>query len=201
MAELSDEQIAELQQKAAKAEELEKFKNDSAAKLAEYETARSEWEKKEKEYQDQVNPNWQKARTSMNAMREALKSKGIQVDEDGNPVDTSKIQLDQVKREAEAAAEKKLIDVRLEEFLEEYDNDSAEVIRHFYRKLTTGEEVTLRNVKTFLSQAENVAKGGDKKLRKISTALNTGQGPRQAENKVDSEKVDTLANAMGIKIN
>lgn len=205
MEDLTPEQIQELQQKAAKVEELEKFKNESEAKLKEYETAKTDWEKKEAQYKSEVNPNWARARQVMERQKAALKEKGVETDDDGNVVSNpQRVDVEKIKQEAVAAAQGVVLGSRLEELLGEYDDESSKVVRHYYGKLITGENVTLQNVKKFVDMAENAARselGGS--FKKTATQYSGGQGPRYFEKesgKLDDASAVDLATKMGIKI-
>ena len=157
MGELSPEQIQELQ---TKVEVLEKEKNESATKLAEYETAKADLEAKNKELEGQVNPNWQKARQTIEALKEVAKSKGVELNDDGtvksNP---GNIDISAIEEKAREAARGELLGNRLQEELEQYDSESAKVVKYYYNKLTQGEAVTVQNLSKFVKQAENAARG------------------------------------------
>ena len=205
MSELTEEQIQELQQKASKVEELEKFKNESEGKLKEYESAKSDWEKKEKDYIGQANPNWSKARQIIEKQREALKGKGVDTDDDGNVVSNPQhIDVEKIKQEAVSAAQGVVLGSRVEDLLSEYDEESGKVVRHFYGKLVAGETVTLQNAGKFMAQAENAARselGGN--FKKTATQYSGGQGPRYQEResgKLDDASSKELAARLGIKI-
>ena len=127
--EITQEQLDALE---AKAVALEKEKSESAIKLAEHETAKVEWEKKEKEYQESANPNWAKARKSMDSMKAALEGKGVKIDEDGNVVSNPQnIDVEKIRQDAVEAARGEIIGNRLEELLEQYDSESAKVVKHY----------------------------------------------------------------------
>ena len=117
MSELTPEQIQELQ---TKVEVLEKEKNESATKLAEYETAKADLEAKNKELEGQVNPNWQKARQTIEALKEVAKSKGVELNDDGtvksNP---GNIDISAIEEKAREAARGELLGNRLQEELEQ----------------------------------------------------------------------------------
>lgn len=183
--------------------QLEKFKNDSEPQLAEYATKKAEWEQKEKEFKDlqeQQNPNWQKARKSMDAMRNALKEKGLDVDEDGNVKSSAQnIDIEKVRQEAIQAAKNEMLGGRLEELLGEYEPKAAEIVRHYYNKLTAGETVTLQNLRTFIVQAENVARSNPENTISKAATFSGGQGPRQAvEGVLDDASAKELASKMGL---
>ena len=199
ISEITQEQLDALE---AKATELESAKDESAGKLAEYETAKMEWEKKEKELQDDINPNWQRARATIDALKEIAKSKGVELNEDGtvksNP---NNIDINAITQQAREAARGELLGNRLEELLEQYDAESSKVVKHYYQKLTQGEGITLQNIGKFVSQAERAAElDSDKPIKKVTT-FSGGRGPRYNEpGSVDNAKVEGLANKLGIEI-
>jgi len=196
--EVTQEQLDTLQ---AEREELAKFKDESAAKLAEYETKKAEWEAKEREFQEQVNPNWQRARKSMDAMRSALKEKGVEVDDDGNVRgNPNGITIEQARQEAAQAARNEMLGGRLQELLGEYDAESAPVIKHYYDKLTAGEEVSLQNVRKFVQQAETVARSSTSNPISRVASFSGGSGPRipSNEEKLDETTATELGQKMGL---
>lgn len=181
--------------------ELKKFKDESAPKLEQYNKAVTDLEQLKKDKADlegQVNPNWAKARDKMSRLESLLKGKGIEIDEDGNPKSGggSDLNLEKVQQVATETARKELLGDRLEELLDEFDSDSKEVVRHFFNKLTTGEQVTLKNIKGFVIQAENAAKGGEKKLVRLSG----GQGPRTSISEEEQKLSDEAAKDLGSKL-
>lgn len=200
MAELTEEQIQELQTKASRVDELE-GKIKEMVPGADLDKVKADLEIAQKD----LNPNWQKARQTIDLMRSALKAKGVETDTEGNPISVPQgVNIEEVRKEATAAARGEVLGGRLEELLGEYDDSSATLVRHFYNKLTTGETVTLQNIRSFISQAENAARADSSnqivRTRKATTHAG-GQGPRYSEdNKVDNANVTGLAARMGVKI-
>lgn len=193
--EITVEQVQELQNKLA---ELETFKTDSAAKLAEYDQAKTELEQLKKDKADlegQANPNWKEAREKMGRLESLLKGKGIEVDELGNPKG-SQVSLADVERKTAEVVTQKLLNARLEEILDDYDPASKEVIRHYYNKLSAGEEITLQNIRKFVNEAERAA-GSDNQVKKIQ--LSGGLGPRMGdESKLGEQEAKDLGAKMGL---
>src|SRR3990167_7183399 len=173
MAELTEEQIQELQTKASKADELEKQLGDMVPKTEVEKAVKA----KEEELASQIDPNWQKTRKKMEGMRTALESKGVKVDEEGNVVgNPNNIDINQVRQEAASAARNELNGGELEKILSEYDVESAKLVRHFYGKLTNGEAVNLQNIRGFINQAENAARGTGSQFNKVRNVVNYGGG-------------------------
>ena len=67
--------------------------------------------------------------------------------------------------------------------LDVYELDSREIIRHYYNKVSAGETVNLRNLDSFIKQAEAAAKVGSGKEIKRSLTYSGGQGPRDRSEK------------------
>lgn len=202
VSEVTQEQLDALE---TKVEVLERGKDESVTKMAEYETAKADLEAKNKELESQINPNWQKARQTIDALKEIAKSKGVELNEDGtvksNPqnVDVSKLLADAALAGAQAA-KNEILGGRVEELLSGYDIESSKLVRHFYDKLTVGETVTLQNVNKFMNQAVEATRvelGG--KINKATT-FSGGQGPRLPnENKpLDDQTANDLGSKMGL---
>ena len=199
MEDLTDQQLEELKQKADSAE---KFKGESEAKAKEYETAKVEWEKKEKEYQESVNPNWQKARKTIDTLKEVAKSKGVEVDEDGNIKNAPQnVDIEKVREEARNTARQELLGGRLNEILDEYDDASKPVVKKFYDKLVFGENVNLQNIRGYVQQAENAAKTqANVKKTDAFVQFSGGRGPRQPEEgKIDDATAKEVGSRMGLR--
>mgnify|MGYP000900572134 CR=1 FL=1 len=193
--EITPEQVQELQNKVA---ELEKFKNDSAPQLEAYEKAKSEWETKEKEYQSQVNPNWQEARKKIDALTELAKSKGIQFDALGNPINPNQsLTADEIEKRAREATKSEMLNARVEEMLSDYDAETARLVKHYFNKLSAGEELTITNVRKFMLQAEKAIEADGVTPAKRLTGV-IGSGPRvNSNNSISDERAKELGQAFG----
>lgn len=196
--ELTQPQLDELEGKVT---ELEKFKNESAPQLEEYKKAKESLDALKKENEDlkgQANPNWKAARDRMEKLEALLKGKGVEVDETGNPKGGSGqgLSVEDVRKESVEATRKELLGSRLEELLDDYDTDSKEVVRHYFTKLTAGEQVDMKNIKKFVLQAENAANAGEKKVKRDFS----GQGPRavDSQEKLSEESMKGLGTKMGL---
>ena len=181
---------------------MEKEKGESASKLAEYETAKTDLENKVKDLEGQINPNWQKARQTIDSLKAIAKDKGVELNEDGtvrsNP---GNVDIDAITQQAREAARGELLGNRLEELLEQYDPESAKVVKHYYQKLTQGEGLTLQNIGKFVGQAERAAELDSDKPIKRATTFSGGRGPKYNEpGSVDESRVEGLAKGLGIKI-
>lgn len=198
-----EEKVIELEKEL---ELLRPLKDSSAQKEAEYKAKEETWQKEKAELESQANPNWQKARKSIESMRAALESKGVKVDEEGNVIiNPNNLDVEKIRQEALQAgrseATKTLLENRLEEILSEYDKDSAEVIRHYYGKLTVGETLNLQNIGQFVRQAVNAASSNpDNKIIKAAQ-FGGGMGPRSREveeGKLDDSTATELGKKMGL---
>lgn len=186
---LTPEQIAELQTKASRVDDLEKFKADSEPKLKELETLEKE------------KPNWQKTRQTIDALKAIAKDKGVEVDDDGKVITSHQtVDVEKIKQESAATMRKEMLDARVEEVLGEYEEADAKMVRHYYDKLTAGEDVNLKNVKSFILQAEKAAGINSSNSRANDIInFNGGAGPRQAEaGKLDDNQAKNLGTNMGL---
>ena len=194
---------AEIEALKTKADELEAFKNESAPKLEAFQKAEAEWKAKEKEMEEQMNPHWKKAQAQIKNYKEALKSKGIPMDDDGNPIVEEKFSMDDVVKKTQETTRKEFLNNRLDELLENYNAEDAKVVRKQYEKLTAGEEVTMQNIRGFVQSAEGAS--GFSKPNAINRANNArGGSPRYAENNPDvhdDATVESLQGLMGLKTN
>ena len=196
---VTQEQLDELQTKAEKVEELEKYKEDSQAAKDNYEKEKAEWEAKEKEYQEAVNPNWQKTRKQIDALKSVAKEKGIEVDDEGNVINSQQnISMEEIENRAKAIAKQEYLGNSIDKALENYDDESKGVIKHFFDKLIVGEDVTIGNFNKFIRQAENAAKleMGDN----FKTVPNVdGSSPRKPnETALEDSKAKNLGQNMGL---
>ena len=197
ISEVTQEQLDALESKVV---ELEKVKDESTAKATEFEVAKTDWEKKEKEYQEQANPNWQKARQEIDRLKAVAKEKGVEFNEDGSvKSNPQQIDLEQIRQEAANAARGELLGGRLTELLSEYEPESAKVVEHYYKKLTNGESVNLQNIKSYVQQAENAARGNpDSKITRVA-GYSGGFGPRTPEvGKLDDKQANELGAKLGL---
>ena len=196
----------ELEESKTKVDELEKEKG---TKSEEYETAKTEWQKKEEDLESQINPNWKKTRETMDTLRKAAEAKGIKFDTDGNIVENPQnVNVEELLQKAEekgkSAARGELLGGKFEEMLEEYDEESGKLIKHAYDKLATDENITLKSLPKLFSQAVKVAElevGAD--IKKTDAAIQhggTGMPRETTEGKLEEAQADELAEKMSIKI-
>ena len=191
-----------IQKMEAELAELRPLK-DSSAKLQEEFRAKEEaWSKEKVQLEEAANPNWAKARATIDQLKEVAKSKGVELNDDGtvksNP---NNVDINAITQQAREAARGELLGNRLEELLEQYDPESAKVVKHYYQKLTQGEGLTLQNIGKFVGQAERAAELDSDKPIKRATTFSGGRGPRYNEpGSVDSSRVEGLASVLKINI-
>lgn len=195
-----DEQ--EIEALKARADELEQFKNESAPKLQEFVEAKEQWMQKEKEYQEQINPNWKATRERMAVLEKLAKDRGVEFEKDGTPKSEDKYSKEEVIRSAQEATRKEFLNNKLDELLEPYTAEEAKVVRKQFEKLTAGEEVNMQNIRSFVQSAEG-ASGfqGESRISRVSSV--SGQGPRyqdKADDKLDDATAKSVASLMGLKL-
>ncbi len=94
VSEVTQEQLDALESKAQKAEEMETKLKDMVPK----EEVERAVKAKEDELTPQINPNWQKARATIEQLKDIARSKGVELNDDGtvksnpNNVDISAIE-------------------------------------------------------------------------------------------------------------
>ena len=196
-----DEQ--ELQQKVQDLEkelnELRPLKDSSVKTQEEFSQKEDAWQKEKAELEIAVNPNWQKARKSIDSMRAALESKGVKVDDDGNVIGNPlNVDVEKIRQEAQQAARQELIGNRLDELLSQYDDSSKGVVKHLFNKITAGEVVSLTNVEKYVKAAHRAAEvetGNEIKRNVVN--FSGGQGPREVDNsEANQENVNALGDLM-----
>lgn len=186
-------------------EELRPLKDSSAKLQEEYKSKEEAWQKEKTELEQAANPNWKKAREQISKLQEAVKEKGVKLDDEGLPLPKDHINPDELVKSAEeraaAATRQEFLNNRLEELLEGYTQDQAKVIRHYYSKITTGEEVSLQNIREFVTRAE--AASGFEKPSKMSRAMGAGgSGPRNPEDTtgLSDDAAKSIGELMGIRV-
>ena len=183
--------------------ELRPLKDTSQKLQEEFKQKEDTWTKERVQLEEAVNPNWQKARKTMDAMRVALEEKGVKIDNDGNVVSNPQnIDIEKVKQEARDAARGELLGGRLEEILATYDVESGKLVKYNYNKLIAGETVTLQNIQGFINQAEQAARAASgSEIKKKAFTFTGGTGPRsneETQGKLDDATAQQLGSRMGL---
>ena len=183
--------------------ELRPLKDTSQKLQEEFKQKEDTWTKERVQLEEAANPNWQKARKTMDAMRVALEEKGVKIDNDGNVVSNPQnIDIEKVKQEARDAARGELLGGRLEEILATYDVESGKLVKYNYNKLIAGETVTLQNIQGFINQAEQAARAASgSEIKKKAFTFTGGAGPRsneETQGKLDDATAQQLGSRMGL---
>lgn len=208
MADLTEEQIQELQTKVGDMEkelnELRPLKDSSTKAQEEFKAKEETWQKEKADLEQAANPNWQKARKTIDALKQVAKEKGIEVDDEGNIINRQGVTVEEVQKRAVEAARGEMLNARLEELLGDYDEESGKIVRHYYNRLITGETIDLKNIKKFVAMAESAAEveTGKKPEKSKAFIYSGGQGPRYPDEKqkLDDATAKELADRMGIKL-
>ena len=175
-----EEKVLELEKEL---ELLRPLKDSSAQKEAEYKAKEDTWLKEKVELSEAINPNWQKARATIEQLKAIAKEKGVELNDDGSvKSNPGNVDIQAIEQRAINAARGELLGTRLEEMLEQYsDPKDKDLVKHYYNKVTNGETVTLQNMSKFISQAESLAKGESGNPLKRIASFSGGQGPRSSE--------------------
>lgn len=147
--------------------------------------------------------NWQKARDNEKKLVAELKKHGKDMDEEGNFIDFASEKENQIRTIAMKEAKMAMLEERLNEELGRYAPESRDVVKKYFDKLTTGEEVSMSNVRSFLSEAEKLAIPNN--VNPIMNRISNSQGgvPDYDGDKntfAESEEGKSLAGTLGIKI-
>lgn len=124
-----------------------------AQKLADEKVAALEKEKVDLE--QQVNPNWKKARTTIDTLKNSLKSAGKEVDDDGNLIEkTPNISVEEIDQRAEKKAQEVILNNYKNQVLSKYDTERRKVVELTFNKLAAGEELSTERIDEIVKQAE-----------------------------------------------
>lgn len=167
---MTEEEIVELQAKAARADELE-------GKV------------KELEGDEQVK-NWRQMRQVNKSLKEAVEKTGKVVDDEGNITEVPKtVSADEVATITGKEVERQLIGKVVSKAKKDLSDEDQKTFDRFYAKAVAGEEVNSDNVDTFVDMAFNMASSA---TGKAPAAFARGAGePRlteKSESFADSER-------------
>lgn len=113
-----------------------------------------------KDLKDSEHPNWAETRQkikSLENLNRQLQAEGKHLDENGKIVEKKDVSIDDIRNESAKAARMELLNEKVSDSIAVYTEDDQKVIMHYFTKLTNGEELTLRNVDKFLSDAINAS--------------------------------------------
>lgn len=106
-----------------------------------------------------ANPNWRAARQAMDRMKEALRGKGLEVDDEGNiKSPQQQISPEDIENRARNAARNEIVNQHKEALLGKYDPETRKVVEDYYGKLIAGQELTIGNVEKVMRDAEKLAR-------------------------------------------
>lgn len=195
----------EIQNMEKELNELRPLKDTTEKLQTEFKQKEDAWQKEKADLEGQQNPNWQKARQTIDALKEVAKSKGVSVDDEGRVISNPQnINIEEIRREAASAAKAEILGGHLQNVLSQYDEESGKLVKHYFDKITAGETVTLQNIDRYVTQAESAASADpDKNITKIRDAFgfSGGQGPRSREEKqgaLDDATAKDLGEKMGL---
>ena len=156
---------------------------------------------------DDGNRNWSKIRKKTDALEKALADDGKELDDDFKIVDKGAPRLtsDDVQKTAEKASKDIIIKDRIDDALETItDEKQRGVVNHYFKKLSSGEEMSKVKVDELMGQAQKLA-GVESESNSLSDTINQGGGqpPRSGSEDdkfVDSDRGKSLASDLGIKV-
>lgn len=168
-----------------------------SSKATQFESIQTEYEKTKKELEQAENPNWKQLRTLADGYKEKLKAKGFNFDESGQVIEPQAPQItqDQIQQEARSAAKSFIVENEVNKALEKYEPNTREVVRKYYEKLSSGEQVDSSNFSSLLTAAVNAAGVGSDNRQSGLVGGGSPAMPKQAE--VDRAKGIELAKEMG----
>lgn len=135
----------------------EVYTPDELAELKQKADAAAELEKKLKEVEETPEKiNWKAVREKEKRMAEALKSRGVELDAEGNPINTEQVSADYVNQKAHEIAGSQIVSILVEDALEEYGDQKSEV-QDLFNALTANKQVDRKNYREFLEKAARAA--------------------------------------------
>ena len=107
---------------------------------------------------DSGDPNWSKAREKIRLLETALDEKGMKIDKDGKvvPKEPDQPSREDTEKIAEGAANKALINQRINHVLGKYTKEQKEMVKGFIDKLKTGNE-SLSEIDGVIESARSAA--------------------------------------------
>lgn len=172
----TQEELDALSSAAKRAEQLE----------ADKKAAEEKWAAEKQELEEQVNPNWRVAREELKRYKKLeadLKARGQKIDDTTASIvdDKGGLSPDEAKRiAAETASEvatRATIEAEVDRHLAKYSKDTADVVRHFFTKLTAGEKLTPSSIASYMDQAQRAA-GAATQAASNSPGSYAGRAPR-----------------------
>lgn len=160
-----------------------------------------------KELKAAESPDWRALRQKANSLEILVKNltaQGKEINPQGEIVEKTTLNASEIEQSARLAARQELIQEKIEDTLEGYSEDERKVIDHYYKKLSAGEEVSLKSVDKFLKEAiklanvdENIS-AAKKSIGRIGSSAST---PSQGgKNFAESDAGKEVLGMMGIKL-
>lgn len=183
-------------------EELDAY--NAAAKRAEQleadkKAAEEKWAAERQELEEQANPNWKAAREKIKyyeKLEADLRARGQKIDNATASIveDKGGLSPEEAKRiAAETASEvatRTAIDAEVDRHLSKYSKDTADVVRHFFEKLTAGEKLTSSSIATYMEQAQRAAGASTGRDTASTQGFSSGRAPRFAASSGEPTEAD-----------
>ncbi len=151
---------------------------------------KTDLELQNKELEEAANPNWAVARRKISNLENLAKEKGFQVDDQGNVIDPKQINPDEIKRLAEETVRTNMFENFVEDELEGFGDEEREAARHYFEKLMTGEERSVKKAREVFREVEGFVRPHQKTPR----VTVSGKPPRlQQSNYAESEEGKNLS--------
>ena len=171
---------------------------------AELETLRAdaartkELEEKLAEAEEAANPNWKEARPKL-AKYDKLRKNGVDIDDDGNVVNTKEeITMEKVRLEGRLAAQREILEGHLNRKIESLPENLRDSARAKFDKLTAGEKLDLENINTYFEEAVRIV-APSKSLAERSFAGSGGGAPVfTPKQKEEEQQGEELSSAYGL---
>ena len=162
----------------------------------------NEWKAKQEELEKDINPNWREAREKIKRL-EALEKKGKTIDDQGEIKETTpQINPAEIEQKAIDRMKKEMIEDAVNESLGRYNEEQKKVVKYYFDKLTTGEQLTAKNVDNFIRQAEVLASPQQDNRASRFSAMSNGKAPNENigdKGFGETEQGRSVANLMGLR--
>jgi myosin heavy subunit len=165
-------------------EEVTKDLEEKTKSLEEATTKLAALEAKAKELESEVNPNWRKLREEHDKLQKFVKDKGIKQEDE-------KFSREEIVKEAQQTAERTIVNSHKSRLLAQYDEKTRSVVERYFDKLSSGEQLTIDNVETYLSEAERLAVPSNANGRPPAA-------PEENKNFADTEQGKSFSEKMGL---
>lgn len=170
------------------------------------ETKASDFEKKLKDMEQEVNPNWKKVREELTNAQLKAKEMEERLVKSGVTLDQPAVSIEVLRQEAAKVADERYLQAEKSRLMGHYSDAERGVVEKYFSKLTTGENVTVETLSSFMAQAEQLAGVGGQTLSPAQRALaSSGRPPLGSleTDKTDYSESDAgknLASRLGLKL-